>query len=74
MQKQTAPNADRHNPNPAYLKGLIEDSGLSVAEVARRIGLSRRLLHQYTAPRAAASAREAPYAVQFALECLALRG
>lgn len=65
------PDATRHNPDPAYLRGLIERAGLSQREAARRVGVNERLMRMYLADRAAKSAQSAPYPVQFALECLA---
>jgi transcriptional regulator with XRE-family HTH domain len=65
------PNAQHHNPNPDYLKRLITDAGITQREAARRIGISERILRQYLADRASKTAVEAPYPVQFSLECLA---
>lgn len=64
------PDSSKHNPNPAYLRALIDRAGLSQREAARRIGISDRLLRMYLADRSAATAQEAPYPVQFALENL----
>ena len=63
------PDATRHNPDPAYLRGLITRSGLSQGEAARRIGISPRMMRYYLATGEAG--RPAPYLVQFALEALA---
>lgn len=65
------PNAVNHNPDPAYLRELIARTGLSQREVARRIGVSDRLVRMYLADRSATTAQEAPYPIQFALEALA---
>ncbi len=64
------PESSKHNPDPAYLRSLIESAGLTQAEAARRIGISARLLRMYLADRSAATAQAASYPVQFALENL----
>lgn len=66
-----APSATDHNPDPEYLRGLIERAGLSQREAARRIGIGERIMRMYLAPRTAATAQTAPYPVQYALERLA---
>lgn len=63
------PNASLHNPSPEYIRALVERSGLSQREAAKRIGVSDRLLRYYLT--AGADSRSAPYPVQFALEALA---
>ena len=65
------PDANLHNPDPTYLRGLISRAGISQQEAARRIGISPRLLRMYLADRSASTAQEAPYPIQFALEALA---
>lgn len=64
------PNAAKHNPDPAYLRELIERAGLSQREAAARVGVTDRTMRYYlsTEPE---SWKPAPYAVQFALEQLA---
>ena len=69
-----APDARLHNPDPAYIRELIERSGLSQREAARRIGIGERVMRCYLASREASSAQIAPYPVQFALEALAHSG
>ena len=64
------PDAKLHNPDPSYLRELVEKSGLSQREVARRIGVNERLFRSFLANRESASAQTADYLVQFALECL----
>lgn len=63
------PDATRHNPDPAYLRGLLLAAGVSQREAARRIGVSERVMRYYLAPEAA-DYRPAPYVVQYALESL----
>lgn len=64
------PDASLHNPDPAYLRGLLDQAGLSQRAAAERIGISERMMRYYLAP-AGADHRPAPYTVQFALESLA---
>lgn len=63
------PDSTKHNPDPAYLRGLIMGTGLSQRQCAFRIGIGERTMRLYLAT----SGRQdhAPYPVQFALECLA---
>lgn len=63
------PDSTKHNPDPAYLRGLLLAAGVSQREAARRIGISERMMRYYLAPESA-DYRPAPYAVQFALESL----
>lgn len=65
------PNASLYNPDPRYLRGLLGASGMSQRAAARQIGISERAMRYYLSD-AAADYRPAPYAVQFALECLAV--
>ena len=63
------PDATRHNPDPAYLRGLLTRAGLSQNAAARRIGISTRMMRYYLAT--GETGRTAPYLMQFALEALA---
>ncbi len=65
------PDARRHNPDPIYLRKLIDEAGLSQLEAARRLGIEGRTLRYYLADPAISKHVKAPYVVQFALECLA---
>ncbi len=67
------PDATKHNPDPDYLRGLVEQSGMTQRAVARLIGIDERLFRMYLANRQAKSALDAPYPVQFCLEALAHR-
>lgn len=60
------PNPATYNPDPAYLRGLVERSGLSQREAAKRIGLSDRAMRYYLS-----GERKPMYAVQYLLEVLA---
>jgi predicted transcriptional regulator len=59
------PDATKHNPDPEYIRGLVEASGLSQQAAAREIGISARVMRYYLS-----GEREAPYPVQFCLQNL----
>jgi transcriptional regulator with XRE-family HTH domain len=63
------PDIALHNPCPAYLRGLLDQAGLTQVQAAERIGVSARMMRYYLAD--GDKHRAAPYMVQFALECLA---
>lgn len=65
------PDASKHNPDPRYLRGLLEKTGLSQRQAAQRLGISDRVVRYYLSDETSASHRPAPYVVQFALEQLA---
>lgn len=65
------PNASKHNPDPAYLRELLARAGLSQREAARRLGISDRMMRHYVSLDPA-SYTPAPYAIQYALEALAV--
>ncbi|MFA5922337.1 MAG: hypothetical protein WC856_13760 [Methylococcaceae bacterium] len=65
------PDSNKHNPDPAYLRKLIKQTGLSQRECARRIGVYERLFRMYLADPGANSYQPCTYAVQFCLEALA---
>ena len=65
------PDSKMHNPDPVYLRSLVESTGLSLRETARRIGLSWNGFSNYLRDENEPLYRRAPYTVQFALECLA---
>lgn len=60
------PDPKTYNPDHAYLRGLVERSGLSQREAAKRIGLSDRAMRYYLS-----GERKPMYAVQYLLEVLA---
>ena len=66
------PDSTLHNPDPAYLRGLLEKAGLTQRKAAEAIGISPRLLRYYLTDRSG-DYREAPYPVQYALESIAAR-
>lgn len=65
------PNASLHNPDPRYLRGLVERSGLSQRSAACAIGISDRAMRYYLSDESSRTYRAAPYPVQFSMECLA---
>ena len=67
------PDATHHNPDPAYLRGLITRAGLNQREAARRLGIGERIMRAYLADPDKTTAQRAPYPVQYALEQLAAR-
>jgi len=65
------PDSSAHNPAPRYLRGLLEQAGLTQRQAAQLLGISDRVMRYYLSDEASDSYRAAPYPVQFALECLA---
>lgn len=65
------PDASNHNPDPDYLRGLIERAGLNQVQAAERIGITPRTMRAHLSPRLIKSHTDAPYPVQYALESLA---
>lgn len=60
-----------HNPDPEYLRGLIERAGISQREAARRLGVSDAHLRKWLR---SPPASVCPYPAQVALEIIAGRG
>ena len=65
------PDASNHNPDPRYLRGLLEQAGLSQRKAADLIGITDRAMRYYLSDESSHTFRPAPYPVQFAMECLA---
>lgn len=65
------PDASTHNPDPCYLRGLLDQADISQREAARLLGITDRSMRYYLSDETSASWRAAPYPIQFALECLA---
>jgi transcriptional regulator with XRE-family HTH domain len=65
------PNASNHNPDPAYLRSLIAQAGLTQSQAAEALGFKPRMMRYYLSDEAGDNHRAAPYLVQFGLECLA---
>lgn len=64
------PNACHHNPDPRYLRGLLDQAGLSQRKAAELIGISDRAMRYYLVDQQNESYRPAPYPVQFCIESL----
>jgi len=69
------PNPDKHNPDPDYIRELIEKARVknkldSQNAVARAIGVSSRSLRYYAAGHRNGKPFDTPYPVQFTLESL----
>ena len=62
------PDIKNRNPDPAYLRGLIDQIGLSQRAIARALGIDESLFRKYITHTDNASYRECPYLVQYALE------
>ena len=60
----------KHNPDPQYLRSILEALGMSQRQSARMLGLSERMMRYYLSDPNSENYREAPYLVQFALESL----
>ena len=60
------PDASKHNPDPKYLRELIEKAMVAQSEAAVLIGINERSMRRYLD-----GTYEIPYVVQFCMECLA---
>ncbi len=61
------PDASLHVTDPAYLRELLKQAGLSQRRAALKLGLNERTMRYYCAGR-----HEIPYVVQYAMEMAAL--
>jgi transcriptional regulator with XRE-family HTH domain len=68
---EMTPDTRHHNPDPSYLRELVAQVGLSQREIARRLGVNESQFRRYLLPMDRATYREAPYLLQFAVECWA---
>jgi len=66
----TNPDPSTHNPDPQYIRHLIERAGLSQRKAAHAIGVTERMMRYYCMSADHPSFTQAPYTVQFALENL----
>ena len=71
MQNYHKPDASLYNPDPEYLRGLLDKAGISQRKAAAALGMSDRALRYYLVATDHETYRKAPYTVQFALEALA---
>jgi len=61
------PDARGYKANPARFRRLVDETGLTQAEVAERLGISLRTLAYHAT---AGTDRPAPYTVAYTLEIL----
>lgn len=59
------PDAKNYNPSPDYLRSLVDSSGLSQRECARRLGINERTMRHWLSGHT-----DIPYAAQYCLEVL----
>lgn len=64
------PNAENFDPKPRHLRRLVEDTGLSQQECARRLGIDARTMRRYLQEPGTSGYRRPPYVLQYALEAL----
>lgn len=62
------PDAESYNPDPDYMRKLVEQSGLSQRRCAKRIGVDERTMRGWVL-----GERRFPYTAQYAMEQLAKR-
>lgn len=60
------PNPDEYNPDPKYMRKLVERSGLSQVKCAAAIGVSQRTMRSWVS-----GEKQFPYSAQFTMEQLA---
>ena len=66
------PNKSFYNPDPDYIRALIEATGLSQRAVAEQIGVSERMIRYYvTRHRDDTKGQKVTYVAQYAIERLA---
>ncbi|MDO4224235.1 MAG: helix-turn-helix transcriptional regulator [Acinetobacter sp.] len=65
------PDISKHNPDPSYIRALLEQAGLSQRKAAHILGISERMMRYYLVHPDDPNYRPIPYTVQFAIECLA---
>jgi len=61
------PNADDYNPDPDYIRALVDSAGMTQPVLASKLGVTDRTVRKWIS-----GDRVAPYLAQFALECLVL--
>ena len=64
------PDSSRYNPDSDYLRLLLQRANQSQRGAAKLIGIPERTMRDFLNKKKTNSV--APYAVQFALECLAM--
>ena len=63
------PDSGLYHPDVHYIRGLVEVTGISQRKAAEVMGINERTLRHYLDPK---HSNTAPYAIQFALECMAI--
>lgn len=61
-----------HNPEPAYLRGLIDKIGISQRGIAKILQITPQIFRMYITDKSNLSYKECPYKVQLCLEYLVL--
>jgi len=61
------PDASTYNPDPQYLRELLDSTGLTRKAQAKLLGVDQRTIRYWLS-----GERQFPYSVQFTLECLVL--
>lgn len=67
------PNAEKyHNPDPGYVREIVEATGLSLPILARQIGAGTTgtTISNWYKEKSSPSYRPIPYTAQYAIECL----
>lgn len=65
------PNAPLlHDPDPARLRKLMADAGITMVAASQACGVSVRTLERYLTPKALQRGHWCPYPLQFTLEAL----
>jgi hypothetical protein len=64
------PNIVLHNPDPQYIRHLLDEAGLNQCEAARVLGITPRSMRHYVAI-GDARYSPCPYSIQYCLEALA---
>lgn len=72
LRRSAAPNAVRHNSDVGYLRLLVSTTGLTQAEISKRLGVSVRTLERHLSYKRRASLVP-NYLLQYGLEKLAIR-
>ena len=65
------PNIAEWNPDPGYLRSLIQQTGYGVNRLAAELGVRNREFRYYISPVDSATYKVAPYWFQYLLECVA---
>jgi len=61
------PDSVRHNPEPSYIRELLDLANINQRQASRVLGIPPRMMRYYTTT----NGPECPYSVQYCLEQLA---